>query len=1058
MCGFVAIIGPGAPLPDAVLTHMRDQLAHRGPDGAANWQSMHANGTVAFGFRRLAIIDIRHVADQPMSTPDGHYVIMLNGEIYNYIELREELIVRGHRFQTRSDTEVVLRAYIEWGEAMVHRLNGMFAFVIWDAERGEAFIGRDRFGEKPLYYTRLPDGKLAFASEMKALLAHPDMRISYDIKVMSNVMEGQIIFGKEETLFEGITQFKASHTMRVGMDGRICDYTRYWKPTYDRTLGKLPREELTAMLRAHLERSVKLRMRSDVPVTACLSGGLDSSALVTLLARQKGIDAAISVRFPTDPTIDEGTYIHQILDASRLKGHTVTPTSDELMRDLRKLHWHHETVIPGLSMYLEWALMRDARALGYKVILDGQGADEVFAGYANYLKAHQTEMANQSLGGVIKALRLGRQRHARLRNAAKLYIDASRRFSQNDGLPFNELFTHLQTYALLQNTYGGDAMQTPTSIGALRYELAIHLLHISLPSNLYSGDRNSMAHGIECRYPFLDYELVDFATHLPDWAYLEKGWGKAIVRHAMDDVMPESVTWRADKVGFSAPQDAWLKAPAMKHWVEERIFDSVLQSVPEYRARMLRNAWEAHQSGAVDHSALLWKWASVCELLDMQRSGAWGKSPVLLPVANKKTAWIISYTPVCKEPRVIRQAEALIKAGWRVVVFGLKNTMDVPKDWHFVPLPDNLPKEDCEVWQALFSKRIGSIVCSFYVHFQRILRAVSMVVARLGVFPQLKLLGARCFQRLQLPFHWKRRVISHYWSDEPALRPQLVLCHDYFTADIGLMIAHYSKASIVVDCHEYACGQYVHIPGWTKWHRPYVAALQDFYLKQADAVTVICEGIGDLIKKDHALECPVHVVRSTPFYEAQSFRPTGETITVLYHGEIFASRGIHVAIRSMQYWRPEFRILLRGNADVGYLDELKAIAKEVGVEDRLTIEPAVPFADIISAANKADIGYFVHEDLSAQRRFTLPNKFFEYMMAGLALCVSDLPEMARLVKQYEAGQLVNNCDPKAIADIMNRFDRPMIDRMKKHSLEAAKTLNWEIEKQHMLTLYESICA
>ncbi len=1058
MCGFVAVIGPGAPLPEALLSHMRDQLAHRGPDGAANWQGTYASGTVTMGFRRLAIIDTRHVADQPMSTPDSNYVIMLNGEIYNYIELREDLIARGHVFQTRSDTEVLLRAYMEWGEAMMPKLNGMFAFVIWDARKCEAFIGRDRFGEKPLYYTRLPDGKLAFASEIKALLVHPDVRMSYDLGAMSKVMNGQIIFAKEETLFEGITQFKASHTMHVVADGAIRDYKRYWQPVYDRELGKLPREELIARMREHLERSVKLRMRSDVPVTACLSGGLDSSSLVALLARQKGIDATISVRFPTDPTIDEGVYIDKMLEATHLKGHTVTPTSDELMRDLRKLHWHHENVIPGPSMYLEWALMRDARALGYKVILDGQGADEVFAGYSMYLKAYQAELSQGGISGIMRALKVGSVRDKRLKISSEKYINPRRRFSGRDSLPLDVMLRYGLYAEQMLKMYGGDDTPSPDAVGTLRYELAMNLLRTSLPSNLYSGDRNSMAHGIECRYPFLDYPLVDFATHLPDWAYLENSWCKAVIRHAMDDAMPKDITWRVDKVGFAAPQDVWLKTPAMLSWIEERIFDSAAKIIPGYDENAVRSAWQSHKTGKADHSLYLWKWASASELLDMQRSNAWSANTIPLPEVGKKTAWIISYTPVCKEPRVIRQAEALTNAGWRVVVFGLKGATEVPKDWRFVSLPDSLPKEDYEAWKGLLGERLGSLGYSFYLRSQRILRGVGMIVARFGVFPHVKLFGARCFQRLQQPFHWKRKVISAYCSNEPSLKPDMVLCHDYFTADIGLSIARRCHAKIVLDCHEYACGQYVHIPNWTKWHRPYVYALQDFYLKQSDAVTTVCEGIADLVRKDHQLQCPVQVVRSTPFYEPQIFRPTGETITVLYHGEIFASRGLHIAIRSMHYWRPEFRLLLRGNADVGYLDELKAIAKEVGVEDRLTIEPAVAFADIISAANKADIGYFVHEDLSAQRRFALPNKFFEYVMAGLALCVSDLPEMARLVHQYGMGQLVSDCDPKAVAEVINRFDRQMIDTMKQRSIEAAKTLNWGAEKVDMLALYESIRA
>ncbi|MBN8543777.1 MAG: asparagine synthase (glutamine-hydrolyzing) [Alphaproteobacteria bacterium] len=1063
MCGFVAVIGPGAPLPEALLSHMRDQLAHRGPDGAANWQGTHANGTVAMGFRRLAIIDTRQVADQPMVSADGRYTIVFNGEIYNYIELRDELIARGHAFQTRSDTEVLLCAYIEWGEEMIHRLNGMFAFMIWDQEHGEALIARDRFGEKPLYYAQLPDGKLVFASEIKAILAHPDMPMSYDKTLMGRVVDGHIIFGKEETLFQGVKQLRAAHMLRVGADGAIRATRRYWKPEYTQSLNDVPKSQLIEELRHHLERSLHMRMRSDVPVTACLSGGLDSSSIVGLLAgfpKGERIESAISVRFPDDPTIDEGSYIDQMLNATHLKGHAVTPTSNDLITDLRKLHWHHENIIPGPSMYLEWALMREARSLGYKVILDGQGADEVFAGYSMYFKAYQAELAHRGPLGLLNAIRQGHIRDKRLQDVAKNYHDASRRFSTRDSLSVKRFFTYYRTYApemLLQ--YGDGMVPHPHEIGALRYELMINLLRTSLPSNLYSGDRNSMAHGIECRYPFLDYALVDFTTRLPDWAFQDNAWGKAILRYAVDDVLPKTITWRADKVGFAAPQDAWLKAPAMKQWMEERIFDAGLAFLPNYNRTTIENMWRDHQSGTADYSLPLWKWASASELLDMKRTNVWSKKTATnaaIIEAPKPTAWIISYTPVCKEPRVIRQAQALMEAGWRVVVMGLMGKTNVPDGWHFVPLPDELPMEDAQRMHKWFGERIGGRAFSYFTRALGRLRIVGMFVARFAPTHAARLIGARFYQRVVQPFEWKRRAIRNYFYRHPDMQPQLVLTHDYFTADIGIAIAKKVNAPVIVDCHEYACGQYVHIPNWVKWHRPYVFALQDYYLKKVQGVTTVCQGIAELIRKDHKLQCPVQVVRSTPFFEPQNFKPTEDTITVLYHGEIFSSRGLHVAVRSLQYWRPEFRLLLRGNPDVGYLDELKAIAKEVGVEDRLFIEPAVPFNDIIPAANRADIGYFVHEDLSAQRRFTLPNKFFEYVMAGLALCVSDLPEMARLVKQYEVGQLVSDCDPKAVAEVINRFDRPMIDAMKQRSIEAAKTLNWETEKQHMLKLYESV--
>jgi asparagine synthase (glutamine-hydrolysing) len=1082
MCGFVAVLGPGEPLALPLLERMRDRLTHRGPDGAGAWQGRHTQGSIALGFRRLAIMDTRQVADQPMVSHDGRSAIVFNGEIYNYVELRAELEALGRVFRTRGDTEVLLQAYEHWGEAVVDRLNGMFAFVIWDEARGRVFVVRDRFGEKPLFICRLPDGRLALASEIKALLAHPEADASYDLNMFGRVMGGHLLFGTEETLFKQVRQFRAGHCMTLSINGEVLHERRYWKPVYDRSLDGSDSRELGERLRAHLERSLTMRMRSDVPVTACLSGGLDSSTLVALLAGMKGQDAgrlrsAISVRFPDDPTIDEGRFIDRMLDHTGLEGHTVSPTAADMMRDLRQMHWHPETIIPGPSMYLEWSLMRQARALGYKVILDGQGADELLAGYASYLKAYQAELAGRSpLVGLLQALRFGEKRDSRLRKAAALYTNASRRFGVSDGLTLQQLLIYRNRWLpsrVLE--YGGDGgLPSPDEVGPLRFDLALNLLKTSLPSNLYSGDRNSMAHGIECRYPFLDYELVDFTTRLPDRAYLEDAWGKALLRQSMTDVLPFEIAWRPDKVGFAAPQDRWLASPAAKNWLAERVFDAGLGDVSGYSPGEMRKVWALHQSGAVDYSSLLWRWASASELLDMQRAGVWRGEATRLTMdvrapaeentdANKctlfdeggyympstteerkKIVWIISYTPVSKEPRVIRQAKALEEAGWTIFVFGLPGLAPCPPSWHFVGLLE-------KVWPR-------SIKAALIARGARLLRMTGAAIARFGVLPAVQLLGARLNQWATLPYLRKRKTILKFLDTYPEHRPELVLCHDYFTVDAALAVGQRAEAPVSVDCHEYALGQYAHDARWARWQRPVVKALQDSLYARVEGITSVCEGIAELITVEHPLQRPARVVRSVPFFVPQPFWPTGELITVLYHGEIFPTRMLHVAVRSLHLWRPEFRLVLRGYADPMYAEELLQIALEAGVSDRLVIELPVPFNQIIPAANQADVGYFVHLDTSPQRRFALPNKFFEYVTAGLALVVSDLPEMARLVHEHDLGALVPECNEESIARVINSLDRATIDRMKQNSLKAAGELNWEKEKENMLALYEEILA
>lgn len=404
----------------------------------------------------------------------------------------------------------------------------------------------------------------------------------------------------------------------------------------------------------------------------------------------------------------------------------------------------------------------------------------------------------------------------------------------------------------------------------------------------------------------------------------------------------------------------------------------------------------------------------------------------------ERVVWIISYTPVASEPRVLRQAAAMLEAGWRVVVFGHRGASPHPTDWYFGQLPDGTPYPYVVV---LFTRFTGK---------------AALALTRWLPDCAAKSWAARLYEWSQSPLRWKKRLILSFLDDQPHLRPQLVISHDYFTCGAGLPVAQAAGAKFVVDCHEYARGQYMHDGRWVKSVRPAVSALQDYYLARADAVTTVCDGIADLLNREQELKRPVTVVRSVPFRNIQPFRPTGERIDVLYLGEIYYMRGLHKAIKSMPLWRPEFHLVLQGRSDPPYLQALKALAAERGVADRVHFRDPVPFDDIVPSANLADIGYFVHKDLSPQKRFVLPNKFFEYVMAGLALCVSDLPEMARLVRQYDVGRLVPDYDEEAIAAVINSFDRESIDACKRRSLAAAAELNWDAEKSRMLSLYESV--
>ena len=616
---------------------MRDRLVHRGPDHEGLWAERYRDLSIGFGFRRLSIQDLSPLGAQPMAAADGTVRIVFNGEIYNYIELREELRTLGHSFRSGGDTEVLLAAYMQWGDGCLGRLNGQFAFALWDSRSNTALVARDRFGEKPLYYARLADGGIAFASEMKALFAHPDVRVDVNWLQINEYARGIADYGGEATCFAGVKRFLAAHAMILGPDGAIRDYGRYWTPETHQKQRARRTADLVDEFRARLHRSVEIRLRSDVPVGACLSGGLDSSSLVALMARGDGRHRSqllhtISARFSDDPTIDEGFYIDEVLRHTNTVGKAAVLSPADLMASWRNLHWHQEAPLMSASAYLEWAVHRSARADGLTVMIDGQGADELLAGYSYYFAVRQNDWMNTGRWGEL-AWNTWMMSH-RLRREARKYAGAYRRFSSQAGEP---VLFYLRTAwenrklrslgkPLLQQPNNPAKAGVPVADGGnyLRHYVANGLLYSSMPNQLVVSDRNSMASSVETRFPFLDYEFVDWCLTLPEEMLIRNGWLKWILRKAMSSDLPRSVAWRADKVGFQAPQDVWLRGP-LKEWAHERIFRGPATEIEAFDRPALEAIWARHQTGE-DLSWSLWIWISLGEWLSMVKEGAWTSS------------------------------------------------------------------------------------------------------------------------------------------------------------------------------------------------------------------------------------------------------------------------------------------------------------------------------------------------------------------------------------------------------------------------------------------------
>lgn len=367
MCGLVSLISP--EINERLLKGLRDTLIHRGPDGEGLWIGDASEGyKIGLAHRRLKILDLSERGAQPMWTQDAQQGIVFNGEIYNFKALKADLQSKGIIFKSETDTEVLLNCYKVYGVSFVEKLNGMFAFTIWDRTTKQLIVVRDRFGEKPLYYSYLSKGGVILASEIKAILAHPDIEIEHDQEMLNNFSLGQINYTTNKTYFKDIYKVKPSHIMIFDEKGQLKAEKRYWTPSLSTEDKEFSNRDIDRF-RDLLEKSVKGRFQADVDVGTCLSGGLDSSLITSISSRIAKPKSAVSARFPTDPTIDEGSYMDSVLNYTKVDGLAVYPTPEGLMEENEKLHYHQEEPFLSASMYLEWCVQKSAKASDRKSVV-----------------------------------------------------------------------------------------------------------------------------------------------------------------------------------------------------------------------------------------------------------------------------------------------------------------------------------------------------------------------------------------------------------------------------------------------------------------------------------------------------------------------------------------------------------------------------------------------------------------------------------------------------------------------------------------------------------------
>lgn len=623
MCGIAAIIGlNGAPAERYRIEAMTTSLFHRGPDeGGA-----YSDGSVAFGFRRLAILDLSPTARQPMVSEDGELVLVFNGEIFNYIELRQDLQARGYKFKSTGDTEVLLQSYREWGEGCLNKFNGMWAFLIYDRRRRKIFGSRDRFGVKPLYVYRT-DKYVLFASEPKAIRASGFYSGGPNWAVASRfLLEGRLGEGND-TFYSGICGVSPAAFFEVDMQGSWTE-RRYW------SVGNLPLSEVKDPATGYadlLEDSVRLRLRSDVPVGVSLSGGLDSTSILCAAARLKSSsqnakrEALMAFSYMSSE-YDESPYIRATIEQAQAQLSTVCRTPVELWHNLETVLWYHDEPLHSMNALVGFEIMRLASANGTKVVLSGQGADETIAGYFSYFPSYWNTLFRT--GRLREAWRqINAYSKAHGGHSWRLFLAGFRRLFQSELQRlsvYRQLaewnhrtaarFSRWFTSGLSEQLQSGGSGYMDRTFDSI---LARAVEQRPLPLYLRIEDRNSMAHSIEVRLPFLDYRLVSLAFHLPAGWKMHGPWNKYILREAMHGRIPELVRTRTKKMGFPVPVNKWF-ANELYEPAQDFLSSRKLKERGIYQVSTIRKDLELHRQGKVDIAGHLFKlvqfelWRDMC--------------------------------------------------------------------------------------------------------------------------------------------------------------------------------------------------------------------------------------------------------------------------------------------------------------------------------------------------------------------------------------------------------------------------------------------------------------
>jgi asparagine synthase (glutamine-hydrolysing) len=635
MCGIAGIFNvTGEPADRLRLERMTRIISHRGPDdegyllvntsdnsfrhcrGDDTIDSLQAvlphvkdgmSANLAFGFRRLSIIDLSVKGHQPMSNSSGTLWIVFNGEIFNYIEIREELSLLGHTFKTQSDTEVILAAYEQWGTDCLNHFNGMWSFALWDSVNKKLFCARDRFGVKPFYYYW--DGRrFIFGSEIKQLLIHDIERSADEEVIIKSFAISNFLENTGGTYFRHVKVLPHSHY--IMLDDKRFDLVRYYDLPVSRfEKSSLSFSEACDMYGEIFRDSVRLRMRSDVEVGSALSGGLDSSAIVMLASGLTGKQfQTFSSYFTNAPAYDERKWISLVVENAGTRARFVSATPGEALDEIENIIWHHDTPVEGSSPVAQYFVMRLAADNDVTVLLDGQGSDEISGGYNHgYYRYYADLISGFHLPEFFRQFPSYLLNNPKGSKLAKIAKTAAVCLLKESDLYRMEARYSFQPF----NVSGSKKIRMDEVIdldcSRLSNFLYNQVMSTSIQTLLHYEDRNSMAHSIESRVPFLDYRLVEFVFSLPSGYKIWKHLGKYIHREALKKIVPREIMERKDKVGFLAPGEKFWLRNEWKDFALDIFGSASFRNRGMFDHRVIINEFNRYLKGDNRNAGKLWQ-------------------------------------------------------------------------------------------------------------------------------------------------------------------------------------------------------------------------------------------------------------------------------------------------------------------------------------------------------------------------------------------------------------------------------------------------------------------